>query len=102
MPLKRTHIMLDPEQKKTLEEIANQQGRSVSELAREYIYNGIDRYMQEQSEQIQKRIEVLEHAQRVRERIQKERKGVPLDVSPVDLIREMRNERDDTILDTDH
>ena len=43
MALKRTHILLDSEQKRALDEIARRQGRSVSELAREYIANGIDR-----------------------------------------------------------
>lgn len=98
MAMQRTHIMLDPEQKRDLEEIAQQQGRSVSELAREYITDGIERFNLERTETIQRRLAALERAEQVREMIRLERGGKPLDVDIVEIIQEMREERGDDIL----
>lgn len=91
--------MLDPEQKRALEKIAQQQGRSVSELAMEYITDGIERFNRERAESIQRRLAALERAEQVREMIRLERGGKPLDVDIVEIIQEMREERDGDILD---
>lgn len=97
MAMQRTHIMLDPEQKRALEKIAQVQGRSVSELAREYITDGIERYNRERTETIHHRLEALERAEQAREMIRRERGGKTLDVDVVEIIRQMRVERDDEI-----
>jgi predicted transcriptional regulator len=97
MVLQRMHIMLDPEQKRVLEEIAQQQKRSVSELAREYISDGIERFNQERAEDIQRRLAALDRAEQVRMTIRRERGGMPLDVDVVEIIREMRAERHDEL-----
>ena len=99
MPLQRTHILLEHEQKRVLEKIAEQQGRSISELAREYITDGIERHNREVTKRVQRRLAAIEQAEQVREVISQERGGHPMDVETADIIREMREERDDTILD---
>lgn len=101
MNLQRTHILLDPNQKKTLEEIAKRQGRSVSDLTRELIEKGIKQLNRERELEIQKRLEALDQAHQVRELILREREDAPIEVDLVKVLREMREERDGTILGRD-
>ena len=101
MNLQRTHILLDPNQKKTLEEIAKRHGRSVSDLTRELIEKGIEQLNRERELEIQKRLEALDQAYQVRELIMREREDAPLEVDLVKVLREMREERDGTILGRD-
>ena len=98
MALQRTHILLDPEQKRALEKIAQVQGRSVSEIAREYIRDGIERNNKEHTERVRQHLAALERAKQVRKLIREERGGKHLDVEIVEIIREMREERDSDIL----
>lgn len=99
MALQRTHILLDPEQKKALEKIAQVQGRSISEIAREYIRDGIERNHQEHTERVRQRLAALERGEQVRKLIREERGGKQLDADIVEIIRAMREERDGDILD---
>jgi glycerol-3-phosphate dehydrogenase len=101
MNLQRTHILLDPNQKKTLEEIAKRHGRSVSDLTRELIAKGIEQLNRERELEIQKRLEALDQAHQVRELILREREDAPIEVDLVKVLREMREERDGTILGRD-
>lgn len=98
MALQRTHILLDPEQKRALEKIAQVQRRSVSEIAREYIRDGIKRNNQEHTERVRQHLAALERAEQVRKLIREERGGKQLDVDIVEIIREMREERDSDII----
>ncbi|MEA3439238.1 MAG: ribbon-helix-helix protein, CopG family [Chloroflexota bacterium] len=101
MNLQRTHILLDPNQKKTLEEIAKRHGRSVSDLTRELIEKGIEQLNRERELEIQKRLEALDQAHQVRELILREREDAPIEVDLVKVLREMREERDGTLLGRD-
>lgn len=101
MNLQRTHILLDPNQKKTLEDIAKRHGRSVSDLTRELIEKGIEQLNRERELEIQKRLEALDQAHQVRELILREREDAPIEVDLVKVLREMREERDGTILGRD-
>lgn len=101
MNLQRTHILLDPNQKKTLEEIAKRHGRSVSDLTRELIEKGIEQLNRERELEIQKRLEALDQAHQVRELILREVEDAPIEVDLVKVLREMREERDGTILGRD-
>lgn len=101
MNLQRTHILLDPNQKKTLEDIAKRHGRSVSDLTRELIEKGIEQLNRERELEIQKRLEALDQAHQVRELILRERDDAPLEVDLIKVLRELREERDGTILGRD-
>lgn len=94
----RTHLLLDPEQHKTMTQIAKREGRSVSYLARELIQEGIEQRQRLYTAEQKRRLLALEKARQVRQAILRERGGAPLDLQFSDLIAELREERDDQIL----
>ena len=83
----RAQILLEPEQHRTLAELAKREGRSISELVRE----SVQAYLAEREQESlqERRMKALDSLTKLRERIQA-RHGV-LDV---DLVAEMRKERD--------
>jgi hypothetical protein len=94
----RTHLLLDPDQHKTLAQLAKREGRSISDLAREIVQEGIEQRQRLFAEEKQRRLQALEKARQVRQLILKEREGIPLDVEIPTLITGIREERDDQIL----
>ena len=97
MALQRTHLLLEPEQQRSLSEIAQREGRSVSEVAREIIQQGITHRQQQYKNEIERRLVALENICRIRKSIQKERGSVDY-IDIVDMITEMREERDANIV----
>lgn len=83
----RAQILLEPEQHRTLSEIAQREGRSISDLVRE----SVQVYLAERDQTIQRerRMKALDALDEIRERIQA-RHGV----LSVDLVAEIREERD--------
>lgn len=83
----RAQILLEPEQHRTLSELAEREGRSISELVRE----SVQAYLVERERETERerRMKALDSLTKLRERIQA-RYGV-LDV---DLVAEVREERD--------
>ena len=83
----RAQILLEPEQHRTLSELAEREGRSISDLVRE----SVQAYLaeRERDAQREREKEALDRLTDLRERI-RERHGT-LDI---DLIREARDERD--------
>lgn len=94
----RTHLLLDIDQHKLLAQLAKREGRSISELAREIVREGIEQRQRLFAVEKQRRLQALEKARQVREAILKERGGVPLEVNFAALITELREERDGQIL----
>jgi hypothetical protein len=90
----RTQILLEREQHRALSEAARRQDRSVSHLIREIV----EKYLVEQDEATQKRLESLEQIQRDWSRILESRGGKPLDIDTTALIEEMREERANELL----
>jgi hypothetical protein len=83
----RAQILLEPEQHRTLSELAEREGRSISDLVRESVQVYLaDR---EQDAQREREKEALDRLAELRERI-RERHGT----FDIDLIREARDERD--------
>ena len=97
MAFQRTHLLLEPEQQKSLSEIAQREGRSVSDVAREIIQQGITHRQQQYKNELERRLAALENIRRVRKSIEEERGGADF-IDVVDLIMEMREERDANIL----
>ena len=93
MALYRTHVMLEPEQHKALKEIARREGRSVSEVTREIVQQGIIQRQQQYESEVQKRLNAFENARRVREEMYQEYGDQLYDIDLVTLINEMREER---------
>jgi hypothetical protein len=83
----RAQILLEPEQHRTLSELAQREGRSISDLVRE----SIQVYLAERDREAQRerRMKALDALTEIRERIQAEH-----GVLSVDLVAEMRDERD--------
>jgi hypothetical protein len=91
--LQRVNLMLERRQREALERIARKKGRSVSDLVREYVTQGIEN----ENTSRQERLEALENARALTKRILKRRGGKPLSDS-VEIIDQMREERDDELL----
>ena len=91
--LQRVNLMLERRQREALERIARKKGRSVSDLVREYVTQGIESENTPQQE----RQEALESARALTKRVLKRRSGKPLN-DAVEVISQMREERGDELL----
>jgi plasmid stability protein len=91
--LQRVNLMLERRQREALERIARKKGRSVSDLVREYVTQGIE------SENVpqQERLEALKNARVLTKRVLKRRGGKPLS-DAVEVINQVREERGDELL----
>jgi predicted DNA-binding ribbon-helix-helix protein len=90
----RTQILLEPAQHKALNEIARSEGRSVSEVVREIIRERLEEREQEVSAEVKRRLEALERIRAHREAILARRGGKPIEIDVVEMINQMREERD--------
>jgi hypothetical protein len=98
MPKKRIHLLLEPEQHLILVQIAQREGRSVSDITREIVQDSIDQRQQDYAVEKKRRLQALEKARQVRQAILAARGGEPLNLNIPALIDELRNDRDDQIL----
>jgi predicted DNA-binding protein len=94
----RAHLLLEPEQHRLLAQIAEREGRSVSDLAREIVQEGIEQRQQLYAVEKRKRLQALDRARQVRLAILAAHGGQPLDLDIPDLMEGLRNDRDDQIL----
>ena len=93
MGLRRTHILLEPEQHQALVNIARRERRSVSDVTREIVQQGILLRQQVYETDMKRRLEAFEKARQVREDMYKKYGDKLLDIDIVILINEMRKER---------
>ena len=91
--LQRVNLMLERRQREALERIARKKGRSISDLVREYVTQGIE------SENIpqRERLEALKNARVLTKRVLKRRGGKLLS-DAVEVINQVREERGDELL----
>ena len=82
----RAQILLDPKQRRRLEELAQREGRSISAVTRQVIDAGLER-IESETELWKKRSLILSNV-----RIRRERQTVEYSA---DLINEARQERED-------
>jgi predicted CopG family antitoxin len=90
----RTQILLEPEQHQALTEMASREGRSVSDVVREIIRQRLEQRKQESDAAVQRRLEALERIRAHREAILARRGGKPIEIDVVEMINQMREERD--------
>jgi len=90
--LHRAQILLEPEQYKVIVEIARDQRRSISDVVREMIASQLQQ--REQSAQTEQ-LKALERIRQHRADILTRRGGQPLEIDVAQMMREMREERDD-------
>jgi hypothetical protein len=98
MTLQRMHILLEPEQQRHLAEIAHLEGRSLSDLARELIQQGLEHRQTEYAQEQQRRLVALENARQVRRAIRDAGGEAVYQTDLVELIQKMREERDDELI----
>jgi len=91
--LQRVNLMLERRQREELERIARKKGRSVSDLVREYVTQGIENEHIPQQE----RLEALENARTLTKRVLERREGKSIS-DAVEVVEQMREERGDELL----
>ncbi len=82
----RAQILLDPRQRRRLEEIARREGKSISAVTRQVIDAGLER-IENEAEVWQKRARLLAELRQIREKQAIEYSG--------DLVNEARQEREE-------
>src|SRR5438309_9826898 len=92
--LHRTQILLEPEQHRALTAIAQGEGRSVSDLVREIVAQQLEQLKNAINADQKRHLEALERIRAFREAILAERGGQPIDIDVVEMINQMREERD--------
>lgn len=92
----RAQILLEPEQHKKLTEIAASEGRSVSDVVREAVAEYVVAKTQE--DQWERRRRGLEIIRQHREEMLRKRGGKPIEINVVELIHQMREERENELL----
>ena len=100
MPLHRTQILLEPEQHRALRQIARMEDRSVSDVVRDAVRRELERRRAEGEERSARRLAWLRRAERLRDRIAARRNGEPIAVDPAEMLRQLRDERDDGLVAT--
>ena len=100
MALLRTHVLLVPKQQRLLANIAHREGHSVSEVAREIIQQGqgIAQRQQEYFQNQERQLAALERAHKLRQEIRLQSSDALNSVNWVNLLHEMREERDAELL----
>lgn len=96
--LYRAQLLIEQGQRKTLAQIARQEGRSLSDVARELIRLGLEARNDTPEMRWRRRDRALEQAAQLRAAILRRRGGRPLDIDVADLIRSMREERDASLI----
>lgn len=94
----RAQILLEPEQHKILAEIAANAGRSISDVVREAVAEYVVTKTHE--DQWERKLKALEKIQQHREEMLRELGGKPIEVDPVKILDEIREERDNELLAT--
>lgn len=91
--LERMQILMAPQQRRRLAELASAQKRSLSELIRE----AVERYLEQEEVRRARARAAIAQVRAVRESLLRSRSGQPLEVDPAELIRQMREERADEL-----
>jgi hypothetical protein len=92
--LYRAHILIEQGQRKALAQIAREEGRSMSDVARELIRLGLEARSDTPEMRWRKRDRALERAAQLRAAMRERRGGQPIDLDPAEMLRSMRDERD--------
>jgi len=92
--LYRAQILIEQRQRKTLAQIARQEGRSISDVARELIRLGLEARSETVEARWRKRARILTRAAQQRAAMRQRRGGRPVAIDPAALLQSVREERD--------
>ena len=95
----RAQILLEPEQHEALSNIAQREGRSISDVAREIIRMGLDAVARDNDAVWRKRMKALERLNTIREEIRLQQGTYPGDL--VDEVRRFRQSQLESIWKAD-
>ena len=98
MVLHRTQVLLQPDQYRELTALARREGRSMSELVRQAVERDLERRRAEQADLDARWEAAFRRAHELSAQILARRGGRKLDLDTAELIREMRDERDEEII----
>lgn len=96
-PLHRTQILLREDQHRALVRRAERENTSMSELIRSLIDDELRRRSSARRERIRRRKAALAGIRKHHEEMLASREGRPIDVEPAELLRQIREERDDEL-----
>lgn len=100
--LRRTQILLEPEQHEALREIAADENRSLSDVIREFLAAQLASRQRDAEAAQQRRLAALDRIRAHRQAILDRRDGEPLPVDVVTMIETMREEQEDGTLTPDN
>jgi hypothetical protein len=92
----RAQILIDAEQHQSLAEIARQEGTSISEIVRRAVHRWLAERHEEQV--LRSQMDALQEIGRHRQAILDRRAGKPLEIDLVELIEQMREERNGELI----
>ena len=93
--MRRTQLLLEPEQHDALAEIARKEGRSISNVVREMVQRQIEQRRETARADLERRLEALQRIRRHRDEAVERRGGRPVDLDVAALIRQAREEREE-------
>lgn len=94
----RAQVLLEQKQRKALAKIAREEGRSISDVVREMLRLGMAVRANDPATRWRRRARALQQADRLRAQMRERRQGEPVTVDTIQLIDDMRADRDDQIL----
>lgn len=92
--MQRTQILLEPEQHRALTALAQAEGRSLSDIVREFIQAQLAQREHERTLRRQRQLASLEQIRAHRQAILARRSGLADFPDPADMIVQLREERD--------
>jgi hypothetical protein len=92
----RAQILIDPEQHQSLVEIAQQECTSISEIVRRAVHHWLA--ARREGQVLRSQMDALTEIGRHRQAILDRRAGKPLEIDLVELIEQMREERDGELI----
>lgn len=98
MALHRTQVLLEPDQYRELTDLARRERRSMSELVREAVERELDRRRAKQADLAARWEAASRRAHELGAQILASRGGRKLDLDTAEVIRQMRDERDEEII----
>lgn len=98
MGLHRTQIWLEPDQYRALLEVARTERRSLSDVVRRVVERELRRRRREPGDPSARRADWLRRARLLRADIAA-RRGGPIAVAPDQILHQIRDERDEQLLD---
>ena len=98
MALHRTQILLEPEQHRALTELARREKRSLSDLVRDAVQRDLDRRREKIESEVEKWRAWFDEGHELSARILARRGGKRIEGDPAEMLRQLRDERDDDIM----